>query len=398
MTDRAASVTVAELDRDPYPFYAHLRAHAPVAYVPAVNLWMATRWDDVETVAKDAETFTAVVESSPVDRCFGQPTIITTDGPVHRDLRRATDPKYRPARVNEYIEALVRPVAEDHAELVARAAAEQGSVDLMTDYFEPISTLTLARSMGFTEVDMPTLRRWFRGLAQGATNFENDPVKQADGDATADEIRAYATRLFDLVETTPDDSALSHMLHDGMPDGQTRSRDFLMPTILVTLLGGMQEPGHGAGSVLTGLLTHRDQMRAVQEDRADLLMAAVDEGLRWVAPIGTQTRQTTRDVEIGGVVVPAGEAIAAVVASACHDESRVAHPETFDVFRTDGAPAAFGFGSHYCSGHWFARHQVRIALEVLLTRFPDMALVDGYVPEFVGWEFRAPTALPVTLG
>jgi cytochrome P450 len=397
MTDRAASVTVAELDRDPYPFYAHLRAHAPVAYVPAVNLWMATRWDDVEAVAKDADTFTAVVESSPVDRCFGQPTIITTDGPVHRELRRATDPKYRPARVNEYIEALVRPVAEDHAELVSRMAAAEGSVDLMTDYFEPISTLTLARSMGFTEVDMETLRRWFRGLAQGATNFENDPAKQAEGDATADEIRAYATRLFDVVETTPDDSALSHMLHDGMPDGQTRPREFLMPTILVTLLGGMQEPGHGAGSVLTGLLTHPDQLRAVQEDRADLLMAAVDEGLRWVAPIGTQTRQTTRDVEIGGVVVPAGEPIAAVVASACHDESRVARPERFDIFRTDGAPAAFGFGGHYCSGHWFARHQVRIALEVLLTRFPDIALVDGYEPSFVGWEFRAPTALPVTL-
>lgn len=398
MNDRAASVTVAELDHDPYPFYAHLRAHAPVAYVPAVNIWMATRWDDVEAVAKDAETFTAVVDSSPVDRCFGQPTIITTDGAVHRELRRAADPKYRPARVNEYIDALVRPLAEDHADLVARDAAAGRSVELMADYFEPISTLALARSMGFTDVDMPTLRRWFRGLAQGATNFENDPAKQAEGDATADEIRAHASALFDRMESDRDDSALSHMLHDGMPEGEMRPREFLMPTILVTLLGGMQEPGHGAGSVLTGLLTHPDQLRAVQDDRSELLMAAVDEGLRWVAPIGTQTRQTTCDVEIGGVVVPAGQAIAAVVASACHDESRVADPARFDIFRTDGAHAAFGFGSHYCSGHWFARHQVRIALEVLLTRFPDIALVEGYVPEFVGWEFRAPTALPVTLG
>ncbi len=114
-------------------------------------------------------------------------------------------------------------------------------------------------------------------------------------------------------------------------------------------------------------------------------------------PDRTQTRQTTRDVEIGGVVVPAGEAIAAVVASACHDESRVSHPERFDVFRTDGAAAAFGFGGHYCSGHWFARHQVRIALEVLFERFPSIALADGFVPEFVGWEFRAPVALPVVV-
>ena len=397
MSTRAATITVQELDRDPYPFYAEMRATGAVAFVPSVNLWMATRWDHVEAVAKDEDTFTAVVGSSPVDRCFGKPTIITTDGPVHRELRRATDPKYRPARVNEYVDGLVRPVAEEYAEVVARAASGGGAIDLMVEYFEPISTLTLARSMGFTEVDVATLRRWFRGLSQGATNFECDPVKQSDGDATAAEIREHATRLFERLEREPDDCALSHMLHDGMPSGETRSREFLMPTILVTLLGGMQEPGHGAGSVLTGLLTHPDQLQAVIDAPGDLLMSAVDEGLRWVAPIGTQTRQTTRDVEIGGVVVPAGEAIAAVVASACHDESRVSRPEEFDVFRTDGAPAAFGFGGHYCSGHWFARHQVRIALEVLFERFPTITLAEGVVPEFVGWEFRAPVALPVVV-
>jgi cytochrome P450 len=397
MTTWAERVTVAELDRDPYPFYAHLRAHQPVAWVPAVNLWMATRWDDVEAVAKDEATFTAVVESSPVDRCFGQPTIITTDGPVHRELRRATDPKYRPAQVNDYIDHLVRPVATEFAEAAAREAAATGVVDLLTAYFEPISTLTLARSMGFDDVDVDTLRRWFRGLSQGATNFECDPVKQADGDATADEIRRCAHARFAEVTAAPDGSAMSHMLHAGMEPGTTRPVELLMPTVLVTLLGGMQEPGHGAGSVLTGLLTHPDQLHAVRSDPGALLMRAVDEGLRWVAPIGTQTRQTTRDVEIGGAVVPAGQAIAAVVASACHDERRVRRPEQFDVFRDDGEHAAFGFGSHHCSGHWFARHQIRIALEVLLDRFPRLALAPGVVPEFVGWEFRAPTALPVTV-
>ncbi len=69
------------------------------------------------------------------------------------------------------------------------------------------------------------------------------PGEAADGDATAAEIRSYATRLFERLERDPDDCALSHMLHDGMPPGETRSREFLMPTILVTLLGGMQEPG-----------------------------------------------------------------------------------------------------------------------------------------------------------
>ncbi len=392
-----SQVTVEQLDRDPYPFYARLRREQPVAWVPAVNLWMVTRWDDVEAVAKDEATFTAVVESSPVDRCFGSPTIITTDGEVHRELRRATDPKYRPARVNAEIDELVRPIAEEYVGRITADGAREA--ELMAEYFEPISALALARSMGFADVDAPTLRRWFHGLSQGATNFELDPVKQAEGDATAAEVRSHAAALFERLEREPDGSALSHMLHDGMPAGQTRPRAFLMPTVLVTLLGGMQEPGHGAGSVLVGLLTHPDQRSAVLDEvRAGsdvLLRRAVDEGLRWVAPIGTQTRQTTREVHLGGVVIPAGQAVAAVVASACHDESRFAHPERFDLFRPELDHAAFGFGSHHCSGHWFARQQVRIALRVLLERCPDIRLASGEAPAFRGWEFRAPVELRV---
>ncbi len=184
------------------------------------------------------------------------------------------------------------------------------------------------------------------------------------------------------------------MLHAGMPDATTRSPDFLMPTVLVTLLGGMQEPGHGAGSVLAGLLTHPEQWAAVRSD-PKLVMNAVDEGLRWIAPIGTQTRQATVDVELAGALIPAGDAVAAVVASACRDETRVPNPDEFDLFRTQTETAAFGFGSHYCTGHWFARHQIRIAIEVLVERIPDLQLPAGFVPSFVGWEFRAPTALPV---
>ena len=382
-------VSVADLDRDPYPLYARMRSTQPVAWVPAVNLWMVTRWDDVHRVTTDEETFTAVVESSPVDRCFGQPTIITTDGQVHRELRKATDPKYRPARVNEYIDGLVRPIAEA---LLDEIGGNQRA-DLLTEYFEPISTLSLARSMGFADVDVHTLRAWFRGLSLGATNFELDPAKQMAGDATANEIRDLAHGLFERFALQPADCALSHMLHASMDSGTTRPVDFLMPTVLVTLLGGMQEPGHGAGSVLAGLLTHLEQWAAVRADPG-LVMKAVDEGLRWIAPIGTQTRQATVDVEVAGAIIPNGDAVAAVVASACRDESKFPEPDEFDIFRTEAESGAFGFGSHYCTGHWFARHQIRIALEVLIERLPQLRLPDGFVPTFVGWEFRAPTALP----
>ncbi|MER8920564.1 cytochrome P450 [Mesorhizobium sp. M0802] len=196
----------------------------------------------------------------------------------------------------------------------------------------------------------------------------------------------------------PDGSALSHMLHDGMPEGTTRPIDFLMPSIKVILLGGMQEPGHGAGSILAGLLAHPEQLRQVLADPETFVPRAVNEGLRWVAPIGTQTRQTTQAVELGGVTIPAGAAVAALVSSASRDESRFADPDRFDINRREGNHAAFGFGHHFCSGRFFAREQMCLALRLLLLRFPDLSLVPGKVPVFRGWEFRAPTTLYVSLG
>ena len=274
-TDR---ITVQDLEDDPYPLYARMRREAPVAFVPAVNIWLVTRWADVEQVAKSPDLFTAEVKSSPVERTFGKPTILTTDGPVHKELRAGIDPKYKPKAVASYIEPLVRPIADEYLD----ALLAKGGGDLMADYFEPISTLSLARSFGFEGIEMPTLRRWFYGLAQGAINFENDPERQKIGDAVSAEISAAADLIFDRLERAPDHSALSHMLHDGMPAGETRPRALLLPTVKVTLLGGMQEPGHGAGSVLVGLLRNPDQLAELRQDMATLLPKAVDAGIAFV--------------------------------------------------------------------------------------------------------------------
>ena len=390
----AESITVEALEADPYPIYAELRRSAPVAFLPAVNLWFVTRWKDVEAVTKTPDVYSAVVGTSPVERSFGKPTILTTDGEVHRSLRQGVDPKYRPRVVAGYAETLVRSIAEP---LLDRIVA-QGSAELMADYFEPVSTLSLARSLGLMDVDMETLRRWFYGLAQGAINFENDPKRQEIADAISAEVGDAVRPVLERLVREPDDSALSHMLHDGMAEGTTRPIDFLMPSIKVILLGGMQEPGHGAGSIMVGLLTHPEQMEAVLADPGNLVPRAVDEGLRWVAPIGTQTRQTTRDAELGGVVIPAGMPVAALVSSASRCESRFSDPDRFDIHRDEGNHAAFGFGHHFCSGRFFAREQMCLAVRLLVERIPDLRLVPGKEPVFRGWEFRAPTSLHVTFG
>lgn len=391
MSALAERITVADLEADPYPIYAQLRAQEPVAWVPAVGMWLATTWDEAVRVTSEPELFAADMPGSPIDHSFGSPTILTCDGDRHRELRAAVDPKFRPHEVETYIEGLVTPIVDAHLETLG-----EGEAELMADFFEPVSVLSLSAVLGLGELNAPTLQRWFAALADGATNFERDPAKQARSDAACAEIEQRLEPLLERLEREPDDSTISHMLHAGMSAGETRPREAIMPTLKVILLGGMQEPGHGAGTVLYALLAHPQALAEVLADLDSLLPAAIDEGMRWIAPIGTQGRRARRELELGGLTIPADAPVAAVISSANRDERRFPQPDVFDLHRPRKRLATFGFGRHFCSGHAFARAQERIALRRLLERFPGIALAAE--PVFSGWEFRAPRGLGVRLG
>jgi cytochrome P450 len=391
--DFAQSITIADLERDPYPIYARLRREAPIAPVPAANVWFATRWEDVEKIVKSSDLFGAEAADSPVERSFGSPTILTCEGAVHKELRGGIESRYKAREVATYIHDLARPIAER----VLRTLPRGEPVNLMDMYFEPVSALTLADTLGLGDVPAETLLRWFHGLSQGAINYENDPARHDICMTTCRELEAEIVPKLERLAREPNDTPLSHMLHFGLPDGQSRPIERVLPSIKVTLLGGMQEPGHGAGSVFVGLMQNHDQFEAVKEGGAEVLNRAVNEGLRWVAPIGTQLRTALEDVEIGGIVIPKGTPVAAMLASANRDETRFAEPDRFDIFREDGAHAAFGFGKHFCAGRWFSVALMEIMLDVLFDAFPDIRLAGGIEPEFHGWEFRMAPAIMVEI-
>lgn len=383
----AATITIEDLETDPFPIYARLRRESPLAEVPVANCWFATAWDDIQAINRSPD-FTAASDEAPVNEAFGRPNVLTSDGPDHRALRDGLEPHYRPKPVSGYIEGLVRPLAETQL----AHFLSSGQDDLMSGYFEPLSAMALARSLGLAEVDGATLQRWFHGLSEGAINFERDPGRAAICAQTVDEIHATVTPILARLRADPDRSPLSQMLHAGMEPGESRPDAFVLPTIKVTLLGGMQEPGHGAGTVLAGLLANPDQMARVRADAA-LLGQAIDEGLRWVAPIGTMMRTATRDTMVNGKPVPAGTPVSCILAAANRDPARFADPDRFDMFRTDAGHMSFGAGAHFCVGRWFARSQIDIALQVLMGAFPVLELRAE--PVFRGWEFRAPRSLRI---
>jgi cytochrome P450 len=168
-----------------------------------------------------------------------------------------------------------------------------------------------------------------------------------------------------------------------------------MPSFKLVLLGGLQEPAHGGATVTERLLRHPDQLAAVRSDMA-LVPAAVEEGLRWTAPIGNLLRGVAPGTSLGGVEFPPAARAILVVASANRDRE-VWGPtaDEFDIARPKRAHLAFATGPHYCIGHHFSRVQLATAVGMLIQRFPRLRLDPDVEPVYRGHEYRSPKSLRV---
>jgi cytochrome P450 len=386
----ADDITVESLWDDPYPIYARLRREAPVCFVPSVGLWFVTRWADVEYGTWHPELFPASVVESPLDRTLGGTNVLTVDGDAHRERREPLDRALRPKVAEQRAPEIVRSVADE----LLDAIAHRGEADLIAEYFEPLSTRSLALVIGLGDLDAPTLVRWFHGLAIGTSNYERDPAKQRKANAVSAEIDTALRSLFALRLDEPDDTMVSFLVHAVPGDLEERLR-WVLPTLKLVLIGGLQEPGHGMGSTVYGLLGHPEQARALASDPEGLVGKAVDEGLRWISPIGTQAR-ASQGAEVGDVEIPRDDNVAFLVPSANRDDA-VWGPtaDRFDMFRPRHPHAGFGFGPHFCVGHYLARIQMRIGIRSLFERLPGLRLDPDLPARLRGWEYRSPSHLHV---
>lgn len=384
-------LTVAELEHDPYPVYAWLREHTPVAYVPCLDTWMVTRWADVEAACEDPERFPAHVDHSPTDRALGGVSMMTTDGEPARHRRRPFDPTLRPRTVEARMPDVLERLCRDRLDAIGRS----GHAELVHDYFEPVSVLALANAMGIDDlVDAPMLVRWFAGLAAGVSNYEDDPAKTAHCDAIGAEIDATVTPRFAERLAAPGDDLISDLVTAF--DGSLEDRlAMAMPSFKLVLLGGLQEPAHGGATIAACLLAHPEQFAAVRAD-SGLVPAAVEEGLRWTAPIGNLLRGVTPGTALAGVTFPP-DARAILVVSSANRDATVWGPtaDAFDISRPRRGHLSFATGPHYCIGHHFARVQLRVALGMLIERFPTLRPDPDHRTVFHGHEYRSPTAVRV---
>jgi cytochrome P450 len=378
-----STVTLDELESDPYPIYKRLRDEEPVSYVDAVELWLVTRWDDVQYVDKTPDLFTGETEPSTLNRTFGK-NLLGSEGPYHQRIRSIIYPAFRVQAIGHYPDEVITPIANE----LIDAFAARGEVEFVSEFAEPLSTKVVKRTLGLADVDDDTLRRWFAELALGAANFEGDPEKQAVADDASREVNETIQPILDRLEIEPDDTVLSSMLHSEV-DGERLTREEIQSNLKVMIVGGLQAGTDLISLSLAALLEHPEQADEVKADYT-LVNQAVEEGARWHSPVGTSTRQTTRDTELGGVKLEKGALIAAVLAAANRDERNFSDPDRYDIHRREGAHLAFATGPHLCIGARLGRYEARTSWRVLFDRLPNLRLDPDRPMEVSGWEFRSP--------
>jgi cytochrome P450 len=381
-------ITVEQLEADPYPIYERLRAEEPVCFVPSVGLWLVTRWDDVQHVDRSPDVFTGETEPSTLNRTFGK-NLLGSEGAYHDRIRSIIYPWFRVGAIGDYPDTVIAPVAH---ELVA-AFADRGEADLVSELAEPLSARVLKRALGLEDVEEETLRRWFAELAEGAANFEGDPERQAVADRASAEVNETIAPILQRLERQPDDTLLSSMVHTEV-DGERLTREEIQSNLKVMIVGGLQATTDLIALSLWAILSHPEQLEEVRAD-PKLVDPAIEEAARWHSPVGTSTRQTTRDTELGGVELEQGALVAAVLASANRDERNWTEPERYDVHRREGSHLAFATGPHLCIGARLGRYEARTAWRVLLDRLPGLRLAHEDPIQISGWEFRSPHYLRV---
>jgi cytochrome P450 len=387
VTSPVVDVSVAELEDDPYPFLAMLRAEAPVAYVPALGLWMLTRFDDVKLAHGDRERFETYGPPA-LSECLGEHHILNVDGDQHRRYRDGLHASLAPRIVSDRLTDAIERVVERQLDAIAGL----GGGDLVGSYFEPISVLALGEVVGIPEVGADELRRWFHALIAGSSNIAGDRAVAEYANGVSREIDARLAPVLEAKDAAPDGSLLAHLLEHA--DGGTlaeRVHD-ITPTVKIVVSGGLQEPGHAASTTAAALLSDdalRDRFAA---DPSALIGDAIEEAVRWVAPIQQNTRRARVPFERHGVTIPAGVDVGLSVASANRDEGAFGpDADRFDIDRRRRVHLGFGFGQHFCPGNYFGRAVARIAVQRLFERLPDVQLSQA--PRFRGYVFRAPAEL-----
>jgi cytochrome P450 family 142 subfamily A polypeptide 1 len=373
---------------DPHAHFRWMREHAPVYWDAAGEVWGITRYEDVVALSRDTATWRnsgGIRPDSPAMQYM-----IDMDDPDHRKRRGLVNKGFTPRRVQER-EARIREIAVD---LVERAKA-RGRFDFVHDVAAWLPLVVIGDMLGVEPADHARLLAWSEAmiLGTGATTL----ARMQDAAQAFEEYVAYQRRVIADRRARPRDDLVSILVHAEI-DGERLDDEELVMEALLILIGGDETTRHVLSGGMYQLLLHPEQ-RATLARAPARIPTAVEEMLRWVSPIQNMARTAARDVELRGQRIRAGEKAILLYPSANRDAAVFADPFRFDVARTPNEHIAFGIGAHFCLGANLARLELRVLVEEVLRRMPDLALASEDPPPRRASNFISGLeALPVECG
>jgi cytochrome P450 len=378
------SVRLEDLHLDPYPTLARLRELEPVSWVPEFGMWFITRFDDVEAVLHDIETFTLEDDESLLNEIFGR-TMISTDGPDHTRLRKPFHPPFLPKFMRSEMSATI----EARAHALIDGFVEADEVDLAKDWADRLALEVVMLMLGLPIHDHALVRGWFTQIGLALANIKRDEKVREVGQNAARAFTDFARINLERLRKNPDNSILGNLAKTETDLTDTE----ILEACRVIIFGGLETTAALFLNTTWALLNRPNDFKRVLE-QPTLLTNAIEETLRWEPPVQTLTRRATRETEIRGVKIPAGETLNCMIGAANRDPEKFENPNEFMLERANAKNhLSFAIGRHFCLGAALARLEAEIGLRVLYKRLPGLRLDPDRPCEPRGHEFRSPPEL-----
>ncbi len=384
-----------EIDDDPYPVWRRLRDEAPLYYNERYDFYAVSRWEDVEPALLDWDTYRSGYGTTfDIIRARAEipPGIVLfEDPPIHDAHRALLSRVFTPRRMNA-IEPAVRQFCA--AALDGLAGARR--FDVIAELGVLVPMRTIGHLFGIPESEQEGIRK---DTDDKLIHDVGEP--QAVNEAVMEQSFQLLGQHIDRRIEHPGDDLTTELLNAEVeePDGTRRrlTRNEVL-AYATTVAGAGNETATRLIGFMTQLLAENpDQRRQLADDR-NLLPGAVEETLRYEAPSPVQARLVSREVEVCGQTVPKDSIMLILNGSANRDERRFTDPGRYDIHRREGGHLSFGRGLHFCLGAALARLEGRVAIDELLTRWPEWEIDYAGASKAHTASVRGWASLPVVVG
>ena len=361
---------------NPYAGLKELRSFGKPVWHGGLGIFLAACHTDANDVFRNKSLGRIFVDKNPefewdTFNWLHSDSILDSEPPKHTRLRGLVAKAFNRNKIESMRPAIERITTELLDAIDIKIKSGQ-SFDLIADYAEPLPVKIIADLLGFPTSDEHLLRPWSQAIVK---MYEVNPSEQYQSEAkiAASEFAEYVRVLAELRKKNPGSDLITD-LAKVEENGEKLNMQELIATCILLLNAGHEASVNAFGNGMVELLRRPDQMALLRQNPRGHTDTAVEEFMRFDAPLQLFERTATKDTEIGGVEIAAGQKIAALIGSANRDEGIFERADEMDITRDPNPHIGFGAGIHFCLGAPLARLEMSVSLPALWEKYPDMSL------------------------